>query len=271
MKELQYNVGIDIGSVTAKIVVLNSTNHEFVTSHVMPTGFDTKLTAEKLLNEVINNEDITEDKINFNSIVATGYSRKNVDFSKKQVTEISCQGKGINSLFPEARTIIDIGGQDSKVIKIDTNGQLIDFEMNDKCSAGTGRFLEVMAKALEIKIQDMYVLSRKAKKIATISSTCTVFAESEVISRIAQGTQRENIIAGIHESIATKVFSLAKRVGLTGEIVITGGVAYNKGVVSALQEKIGKEIFVPENPQITGALGAALISLQENAKNFIQI
>ncbi|MFV2015136.1 MAG: acyl-CoA dehydratase activase, partial [Candidatus Heimdallarchaeota archaeon] len=196
--------------------------------------------------------------------VSTGYSRKNVDFSSQQITEITCQGKGIFFLFPNARTIIDIGGQDSKAIKIDDKGNMIDFEMNDKCSAGTGRFLEVIANSLEVPLETMSSLS--SKDYVPISSTCTVFAESEVVSRIAEGADRNSIIGGIHQSIASKILSLVGRVEIEPEVIITGGVAKNSAVVDAIAEKIGLNVKVPKQPQITGALGAALIAIKKIEK-----
>lgn len=264
---VNYNIGIDIGSVSAKIVVIDPKSLEIITSKVIPTGYDTNLSSKKLLDLVFEELGISNSDIDMTNVVSTGYSRKNVDYSTRQITEISCQAKGIHHLFPSAHTIIDIGGQDSKVIKIDDNGRMIDFEMNDKCSAGTGRFLEVMANALELKLEEMEILASEAKTIASISSTCTVFAESEVISRIAQGTNREDIVAGIHESIATKIYSLVSRVGLTDDIVLTGGVAFNKGVVKCLNDKIGSNLLIPKNPQITGALGASLFSVEERKKD----
>jgi predicted CoA-substrate-specific enzyme activase len=163
-------------------------------------------------------------------------------------------------LNPAVRSIIDIGGQDSKAIVADENGSVQDFAMNDKCAAGTGRFLEVMARALEVDIDDFGEVSLKADTPAKISSLCTVFAESEVISLIAKGERRENIIAGIHASIAARVAAMAGRIGLAAPVMMTGGVAKNKGVVSALENKLGQAIEVSPKTQVTGAIGAALIA-----------
>jgi len=158
------------------------------------------------------------------------------------------------------RTVIDIGGQDSKAIKVGKNGRVVEFAMNDRCAAGTGRFLEVMAKALEVRLEDLGELSLKSRKKARISSICTVFAESEVISRISEGTPKVDIIAGIHEAIANRIFGMASRVRIEKDLVLTGGVAKNRGVVKALEEKVGFKILVPKEPQIVGALGAAVIA-----------
>lgn len=251
-----YSLGIDIGSITAKAVILDVKDKSVVGNLLMPTGFNTKETAKKLVDKLLKKLELNMENIAYT--VSTGYSRKNVDFSSQQVTEITCQAKGIFFLFPNARTIIDIGGQDSKAIKIDNKGNMVDFEMNDKCSAGTGRFLEVMANSLEVPLETMSTLS--SKDYVPISSTCTVFAESEVVSRIAEGANRNAIIGGIHQSIASKILSLVGRVDIEAEVIITGGVAKNDAVVDAIAQKIGFDVTVPNQPQITGALGAALIA-----------
>ena len=163
--------------------------------------------------------------------------------------------------MPNARTIIDIGGQDVKTLKLDQAGRLANFVMNDKCAAGTGRFLDVMAKVLEVDINDLAELSEKATEKVSISSTCTVFAESEVISQLSKGVKKENIIAGIHDSIASRVAGLAKRAGIEDDLVMVGGVADNYGIVRAIEEHLGHKIIVPKNAQLTGALGAALYAM----------
>lgn len=254
-----YTLGIDIGSITAKAVVLNIEDKSILGSLLIPSGYNTKETAKKLVDQLLVKLELNMEDIGYT--VSTGYSRKNVDFSSQQITEITCQAKGIFFLFPNARTIIDIGGQDSKAIKIDNKGNMVDFEMNDKCSAGTGRFLEVMANSLEVPLETMSTLS--SKDFVPISSTCTVFAESEVVSRIAEGADRNSIIGGIHQSIASKILSLVGRVDIEPDIIITGGVAKNGAVVDAIAQKIGFDVIVPKQPQITGALGAALIATKK--------
>lgn len=254
-----YSLGIDIGSITAKAVVLNIEDKSILGSLLIPSGYNTKETAKKLVDQLLVKLELNMEDIGYT--VSTGYSRKNVDFSSQQITEITCQAKGIFFLFPNARTIIDIGGQDSKAIKIDNKGNMVDFEMNDKCSAGTGRFLEVMANSLEVPLETMSTLS--SKDFVPISSTCTVFAESEVVSRIAEGADRNSIIGGIHQSIASKILSLVGRVDIEPDIIITGGVAKNGAVVDAIAQKIGFDVIVPKQPQITGALGAALIATKK--------
>jgi predicted CoA-substrate-specific enzyme activase len=194
------------------------------------------------------------------SIVATGYGRESVANKSRTVTEITCHAKGAHALFPDARSVIDIGGQDSKAISLDANGAVRKFEMNDKCAAGTGRFLEVMARTLEVPLGDVGPRALTADTPAKISSTCTVFAESEVISLLAQGQSVERILAGLCLSISHRVNSLASRTGMTPRVIMTGGVAMNIGVVKAIEKAVGMPVTVPDEPQIMGALGAALLA-----------
>ena len=195
--------------------------------------------------------------------MATGYGRIAIDYADSQVTEISCYARGINQLHPEVRTIIDIGGQDSKAISVDKEGRVVDFLMNDKCAAGTGRFLEVMAKALELEIGDLGDISLRATELHQVSSTCTVFAESEVVTLVAEGVNREDIVAGLHAAIAKRIVSMVKRVGLSPPVAMAGGVAKNMGVVKAIEEEIGEPLVVPREPQIVGALGAAILAMED--------
>lgn len=196
-------------------------------------------------------------------VIATGYGRVSIEFADKRVTEITCHGRGAHYFNPSVRTIIDIGGQDSKVIRLNDKGRVVDFAMNDKCSAGTGRFLEVMASALEVELSGLAELSDGAQNIVSISSMCTVFAESEVVSLIARGLPREDIALGLHQSIADRTAGLVQRVGLEEPVMMTGGVARNSAVVRALNEKLKTSIIIPPEPQIAGALGAALLAEEE--------
>ncbi|MCG8334042.1 MAG: acyl-CoA dehydratase activase [Proteobacteria bacterium] len=251
-------VGIDIGSITAKGALL--IDDTIAGTKVMFTGYNSEQAGKDIFKELLAEVDITESKVD--RIVSTGYGRNNVEFSHKSITEITCHGAGANFQNPEARTIIDIGGQDSKAMSVDGNGKVKDFAMNDKCAAGTGRFLEVMARALEVELTDFGTLSLNSENPSKISSLCTVFAESEVISLISKGEYRENIMAGIHESIASRVASLAKRVGIEEPVLMTGGVAKNIGVVKALENKLGTPVAVAEAPQENGAIGAAVLASQ---------
>ena len=249
-------VGIDVGSITTKAAVVEDGN--LISDRVMLTGYNAQDAGTKVYEDIIAELGIKASAVD--KIIATGYGRKSVAIADKAVTEITCHAVGAHYLNPAVRSIIDIGGQDSKAIVVDENGGVMDFAMNDKCAAGTGRFLEVMARALEVDINDFGGVSLQADTPAKISSLCTVFAESEVISLISKGEKRENIIAGIHESIAARVVAMAGRIGLTAPLMMTGGVAKNKGVVKALENKTGYSIEVSQKTQVTGAIGAALIA-----------
>ena len=193
-------------------------------------------------------------------IVSTGYGRNSVSFANKAITEITCHAAGAYFINPEIRSVIDIGGQDSKVILLSDNGRVSDFAMNDKCAAGTGRFLEVMARALEIELEHFGEMSLESQAPSQISSLCTVFAESEVISLIAKGERRENIVAGIHDAIGARVASMAKRVKIVPPVMMTGGVAKNTGLVKALEKRLMQKILIAESAQVVGAIGAALLA-----------
>lgn len=249
-------VGIDVGSITTKAVLMK--DGTLVSAKVIHTGYQAKNAGETVLEDIISEVRIKKSSIE--RIVATGYGRNSVSFADRAVTEITCHASGGRYLNPKIRSVIDIGGQDSKAIVMDKKGKVKDFAMNDKCAAGTGRFLEVMARALEVNLDDFGKISLDAKNPSIISSICTVFAESEIISLISKGEKRENIIAGIHNSISARVVAMAGRIGLTAPIMMTGGVAKNIGVVKALEKKTGHSIFVSKEAQIAGAIGAAIIA-----------
>ena len=250
--------GIDIGSLTAKIVVLEIQDGDLEKkfSRIQKVGYAPESVATKLIAKAQSSLNI--DKFDF--MVSTGYGRKLVHDAQKSVTEITCHALGAYYSNPSIQTIIDIGGQDSKVIIINDQGQVQDFEMNDKCSAGSGRFLEVMADALEVPLNEFGLLALKSEDPCFISSTCTVFAESEVISRVNQGENRVDIIAGIHQAIVSKTVALSARVGIEPEIALTGGVALNPAVKIMLEKDLKTKIITPKEPQMNGALGAALLS-----------
>lgn len=249
-------LGMDIGSITTKAVVLNDMT--IVGSRVLFTGFNAAKAGDRVVHELLDELTISFDAIS--RIVATGYGRKSIAFAHHNITEITCHAKGAHFLDNSIRSIIDIGGQDSKVIVIDETGRVKDFAMNDKCAAGTGRFLEVMARAMEVDLDDFGGLSLDADNPAKISSLCTVFAESEVVSLIAKGESRNNIIAGIHQSIASRIMAMASRIGIVTPVMMTGGVAKNRGVVHAVEKLLGTPAAVSENAQIVGALGAAILA-----------
>ncbi len=251
--------GIDIGSVTAKGVVMEES--QILAWVIQFTGYNAGLAGEDVLCHLLEKVNLKKEQLE--AIVATGYGRNSISFADKTMSEIICHGTGAHAAVPDARTVIDIGGQDSKVILLGPTGQVVNFAMNDKCAAGTGRFLEVMARALETDLDGFGQLSLRGTAPAAISSTCTVFAESEVISLVASNESRENIIAGIHASIATRTCSMANRLGVVPEVVMTGGVSRNVGVVHALEQLLGLPVVVPENAQLTGAIGAALLARRE--------
>ncbi len=254
--------GIDVGSLTAEVVVFD--RGEVLYSVIMPTGANSRAAAEKAMQKALDESGLKKSDLEF--VVATGYGRISIEFADKRITEITCHGRGAYFLDSAVRTVIDIGGQDSKVILLGDNGRVLDFAMNDKCAAGTGRFLEVMAQALEVELENLADLSDQARETVSISSMCTVFAESEVVSLIARGLPREDIARGLHQAIADRTAGLVRRVGLEEKVMITGGVAKNKAVVKALNEKLKTDLIVPGEPQIAGALGAALLAQDELAR-----
>lgn len=249
-------VGVDIGSITTKSAVMK--DKVLLGTRIIFTGYNAEKAGKRVYEEILSELNIQPQAVN--AIVSTGYGRNSLKVADKAITEITCHAAGAYYLNPAIRTIIDIGGQDSKSIVIDDNGKVKDFAMNDKCAAGTGRFLEVMARALEVDLDNFGEISLDAENPSKISSLCTVFAESEVISLISKGEKRKNIIAGIHESIASRVASMTNRVGVIKPIMMTGGVAKNIGVVRALEKKFNAPIEVSENAQVNGAIGAAYIS-----------
>ncbi len=254
--------GIDIGSVSTEVVIVGNDN-EIIDSVVVASQMDMEKTAKDAMDVVLEKSGLKNENIDY--IIATGYGRNNVPFANKAVTEITCHAKGAQFLYPGTRTIIDIGGQDSKAIAIadgkNGNTRVIDFVMNDKCAAGTGRFLEVMAGVLNVDVKDLGELSQKSTKEISISSMCTVFAESEVISLIHQRLSKEDIISGLHTAISRKVLSLAQRIPIEDEITLTGGVMKNSGMCKKLMEELAPgRVNMPDDPQIAGALGAAIIA-----------
>ena len=250
--------GVDVGAATAKTVIVADGE---ITSHaVIPTGDRVARAAEEVTQAALQLAGLSMDDLQF--IISTGYGRKGVAFADKAATEIICHARGVNFLIPAARTVIDIGGQDSKVIGVREDGTVSDFVMNDKCAAGTGRFLEVMAGVLGLDIEGMGPISLTSKEPCPISSTCTIFAETEMVSLRADGRTREDLVAGIHRAVASRVVVMGRTVGYREQVVFTGGVAKNLGVIHSLEEGIGLPILIPEEPQIIGALGAALMAQQ---------
>ena len=256
--------GIDVGSRTTKVVILN--NEKWIGEKIKKTGANSIKKAEEVLDLALNSINLRKKDLDY--IVATGYGRINVSFADEKITEITCHSLGAHKLFPNTQTIIDIGGQDSKVISLGDEGRVDDFVMNDKCAAGTGRFLEVMADKLEVSLEKIGELSLKTKEAANISSTCTVFAESEVISLVAEGLKKSKILRGLHKSIVKRLTAMICKVGLNKEVTMTGGVCHNDGVYKILEKELDLKINRPKKPQYVGAYGAAQLAyIKRNEKN----
>lgn len=257
----EYFAGIDIGSTMTKAVILDE---GILASVIGPTGAEQRRLANKVMEEALQLAGLSFDAITY--VVSTGYGRINVPFADRQITEITCHARGINHLFPEARTVIDIGGQDSKAIRIDSQGHPRDFIMNDKCAAGSGRFLEIIADTLNIPLEEIGDLSLKSIHPATISNLCTIWAQQEVASSLAEGVPVPDLLAGVHRSLANRIIGMAHRLRLEKPVVLTGGGSKNTGLIAALKELLNDDVLVPENPLITGALGAALLGRDFVAK-----
>jgi predicted CoA-substrate-specific enzyme activase len=251
---------VDIGSSTSKCVILGDGDSCLATV-VVPVGAGTsgpaRAMSAALAQAGIGLSDLS-------CICATGYGRNSLELASFEMSELTCHARGARKLFPYVRTLLDVGGQDVKAMRIGSDGRLVNFVVNDKCAAGTGRFLEVMARVLEVDIGELGALGVRAKSPVAISSTCTVFAESEVISHLSAGAGIHDIIAGIHRSVASRAIGLVRRVGVEGSLVMTGGVAQNSGVVDCLRRDLGVDIDVSPLAQVAGALGAALLAYEHN-------
>jgi predicted CoA-substrate-specific enzyme activase len=250
-----YFVGVDIGSTMTKIVVMDG-GGDIRSRIIGPTGPEHRRLANKVLLEALEQANLSFGEIDY--VVATGYGRVNVPFADRQITELTCHARGVASLFPGVKTAIDIGGQDAKGLKI-KDGRLVDFVMNDKCAAGTGRFLEVLAETLGLELDDLGGISLESTKKIPISSTCTIFAQQEVIARLSDGLPVEDIVAGVHDALAGRVARMVQRLKVEPDVVLTGGVAKNLGVVKAMKDHLKHDILVPADPLLTGAIGAAIL------------
>lgn len=257
-KGKSYVMGVDSGSLTAKAVVMD-TQGRLIAHHVIQLGFVSKEALQQAVDLTLEDAGLTMEDIGF--IVATGYGRLSYEPADLEITEISCHARGAHYMVPQVKTVIDIGGQDSKVISVGKNGRFVNFAMNEKCAAGTGKFIQVMSNALGVKLEEVGELSLLAEKELHISNTCTVFAETEVISLVAQNEKQADILAGIHASVASRMVALVSRVGIVAPVVMTGGVAQNVGLVQALERALGISITVPDHPQLAGAIGAACFAL----------
>jgi predicted CoA-substrate-specific enzyme activase len=253
--------GIDVGSLTTKVLLMDAAEKNRILSFcIVRSGGAFRAAADSALDEALTSAGRQREDIRH--AVSTGYGREIVELSNSRVTEITCHARGVKHLFPEGHTVIDIGGQDSKVISIDDRGGVANFTMNDKCAAGTGRFLEVMASALGVEIGGLGALSAQSKQQVRVSSMCTVFAESEVISLLSKECSKADIAAAIHEAIARRITGMVSQIGMKERVVMVGGVAKNTGVVRSLEKILNTTFLIPPEPQITGALGAALIAAE---------
>lgn len=253
---MNYFAGIDTGSMATKCVLVD-VDGQFASSAVVPSGARISIAKESALQEALTKAGVSRTQIVF--MVATGYGRKRAD-ADAEVTEITCHARGAIYLFPETRTILDIGGQDTKAIRVEANGSVKTFAMNDKCAAGTGRFLEVMARALEVDLEDMGPLSMQSTTPQRISSFCTVFGESEVVSHLANGAEVKDIALGLNEAIGQRVVGMLRRVGVEAQVTMSGGVSRNIGMRKTIEKLLGCEMNVSEHSQVVGALGAAIIA-----------
>lgn len=251
-----YSLGVDIGSTASKGIILDESG-KVVSSSIIFSGTGTS-GPSRMLNQLFSNVGLTRDEMD--AVVVTGYGRNSFDGADKQISELSCHSRGVHHLLPNARTIIDIGGQDVKTLKLDQAGRLANFVMNDKCAAGTGRFLEMMAKTMEMSLDELSQVGLSYQEDITISSMCTVFAESEVVSLIAQNKHTDDIVHGLNKAVAAKTASLVKRVGGEEAYMMTGGVAQNQGLVKTLEERLGTSLVISPKSQLCGALGAALFA-----------
>lgn len=249
--------GVDVGSLSGKAVILE--DNRIASWGLVPTGPDSAETAREAMNIALEKSGLSLAKLEF--IVSTGYGRVVVPFAQRNVTEISCHAKGANYFFPGARTILDMGGQDCKAIRCDENGKVVNFAMNDKCAAGAGRSMEVMGDVLQIPLSEIGPRSLQVVKgEVPVSSTCTVFAKSEVLAHLRQGAPVNDILAGLCAALATRVYGLLKRVGIEPEFVISGGIGKNMGVVSRVEQQVGLRANICFEPQIVGAVGAAIFA-----------
>ncbi len=257
---MTYTAGVDVGSTQTKAVIIDEKG-KIVARGLIDTGANVIEAAKNVFKVALEDGGLTEEDVDY--IVGTGYGRYKVTFGDKQVTEISCHGRGAVHMFPKTGTVLDMGGQDAKAISVHPDGEIIDFCMNDKCAAGTGRFLGAAAMALDLPLEDLGPISLTSDNPIKISTTCTVFAEAEVLSWLGKGKKLEDILWGVNQSIATRSFGLLRRTGITGEVTFTGGVAKNPGVVKALEDRLGQKMNMSEDSHYMGALGAALFALDE--------
>ena len=255
---MAYAAGVDVGSTQTKAVIIDE-DRRIVARALVETGANVVQAAQNAFDTALQNGGLREEEVEY--VVGTGYGRYKVTFGNTQVTEISCHGRGAVHMFPATRTVVDMGGQDTKAISVSPAGEIIDFCMNDKCAAGTGRFLGAAASALDIPLGELGPTALRGERPVKITTTCTVFAESEVLSWLGKGKKIEDILLGVHQSIAARSAGLLRRVGINEEVTFTGGVARNLAMIATLEERLGTKVNVSEESHFMGALGAALFAL----------
>ncbi len=255
---MAYAAGVDVGSTQTKAVIIGE-DRRIAARSLMETGSNVVRAAEQAFAAALRAGDLREEEVEF--VVGTGYGRYKVTFGNTQVTEISCHGRGAVHMFPRTRTVVDMGGQDTKAIRVAPGGEIVDFCMNDKCAAGTGRFLGAASAALDIPLSELGPTALRGERPVKITTTCTVFAESEVLSWLGKGKKIEDILLGVHQSIAMRSAGLLRRVGVEEEVTFTGGVARNVAMIRTLEERLGVRLNVSEESHYMGALGAALFAL----------
>jgi len=249
-------MGIDIGSAYSKGVILKDS--ELAAYYIIPSGSNYQTAAETIRKELLRQANLTQDDIA--DVVATGTGAANVTFASHSASEIICTARGINSVFPRVKTAIEVSGQSSKVIKVNEQGMVTDFTVSEKCAAGSGRFIEVIANVLRVDLKDFGPLSLRSKQPVTFGTGCAVFGESEAVTRVAEGIPKEDIAAGVNKALASKISSLAKKINLEEPCAICGGGALNTGVIKAVEQELHTRLLVPPQPQIAAALGAATIA-----------
>jgi len=250
--------GIDMGAKTIKVVILN--DGQVASKSILLGGLDTRDSAEKAFDEALQSARLSFDEIEH--ITATGAGRRGAPLAHDEVTEVGADAKGATFLFPAARTVIDVGAEEGRGIRCDGHGKMVDFVINEKCAAGAGAFTEAMARALELKLEEMGELSLQATKAVPINAQCTVFAESEVVSLVHAKTPKVDIVRAVHDAIASRIISMVRRVGVEKEVVLIGGMARNIGFVDSLKRGLEMDLVVPEEPEFVGALGAALVAAE---------
>ena len=255
---MAYTAGVDVGSTQTKAIIIDEAKN-IAGRALINTGANVIHAAEEAYSDALKSARVEEEEVEY--VIGTGYGRYRVTFGNTQVTEISCHARGAVHMFPGTRTVIDMGGQDTKAIKVRPSGEIVDFCMNDKCAAGTGRFLGAASSALDIPLDQLGPTALRSERPVRISTTCTVFAESEVLSWLGKGKKIEDILQGVHQSIAARSIGLLRRVGIEEQITFTGGVARNIGMIEALQKGLGAKLNVGEDSHFIGALGAALFAM----------